>query len=492
MRDLAIGIDIGTTAVKGIVIDRDGSILKETSRPSELLSPKPGYAEEDPNKWVEGVFDILRELSDLGSRTSAIGISGMVPTLIFVDEEGMAIGNSIQQNDSRAVEEIEYFKRVLDEEEYFRRTGNTINQQVVFPKILWVKRNEPDRLKKARWIMGSYSYVSFKLTGVASLEKNWALESGMWRIEGGWDEEILKATGIDERILPEVRDPWEIIGETSKEVEKATGFPSGIPVIAGSADHIASALATGMNEDGDLLLKFGGAGDVLYVTKDLKLSKKLFIDYHDIPGMFVLNGCMASSGSIVKWFRSNFASLNYEDLTKLASEIPPGSEGLVMLPYFLGEKTPIFDPKARGTLVGLSLHHGVGHIFRSILEAVAYGFRHHVDVLKEEGFEIKRVFMSNGGARSDLWRQIVADVIGMDAVYVKDHPGSSLGAAFLAGKATGLFEDWNEMEKFTRDKMEVKHDTDVHGIYEGYYRLYRELYERLKDFFVELHEMSRG
>ena len=491
MRDLALGIDVGTTAVKGLLIDSEGNVIAQTKRPSKLLSPKPGFAEEDPSLWWQGVLEILREFSEHSKRIAAVGISGMVPTLIPVDEKGNALRNSIQQNDSRAVEEIEHFKKLIDEEDYFRRTGNTINQQVIFPKFLWLKKHEPEVLEKTRWIMGSYNYITFKLTKVPTLEKNWALESGMWKLEGGWDEEILEVAGIDERLLPKVYDPWEFVGEISEEVSEETGFESGIPVIAGSADHIASALASGMNREGDLLLKFGGAGDILYVTKELKLSKRLFIDYHDVPGMYVLNGCMASSGSIVEWFKEEFAkSESFEELTKMAKDLPPGSEGLIILPYFIGEKTPIFDPKARGVVFGLSLHHGKGHIFRAILEAVAYGFRHHVEVLKEEGHEIKRVFMSNGGARSELWRGIVADVVGYDAVYVKDHPGSALGVAFIAAKSAGLFEDWSDVEKLLKEKIEVRHDPEKHEIYSRYYSLYREIYEKLKESFEKLHGIS--
>ncbi|GAI46243.1 unnamed protein product, partial [marine sediment metagenome] len=264
------------------------------------------------------------------------------------DEKGNPLRNSIQQNDARAVEEIKYIKRIIDEDEYFSLTSNTINQQIVPPKYLWLKKHEPEKLKKARYIMGSYDFISFKLTGISHVELNWALESGLWMVrEKKWYKKILDIAEIPDHLLPAVYKPIEIVGET-------TEILPGIPVIAGSADHIASALGMGAKEEGDLLLKIGGAGDILFVVNSLKMDKRLFLDYHDIPTKFILNGCMASSGSIVKWFRNNFTNnLEFEKLTKLAEKSRVGAKGLVMLPYFLGEKTPIFDPIARGVILGL-------------------------------------------------------------------------------------------------------------------------------------------
>ncbi|MGB9809883.1 MAG: FGGY-family carbohydrate kinase, partial [Caldanaerobacter sp.] len=230
-----------------------------------------------------------------------------------------------------------------------------------------------------------------------------------------------------------------------------------------------------------------------FVIDNLKIDKRLFIDFHDIPNKFILNGCMASSGSIVKWFKINFAKdLSYDDLTTLAEKSRTGSNGLILLPYFLGEKTPILDPIARGVFFGLGLHHELGDVFRSILEGVAFGFRHHVDVIKELGFSIKRVFISNGGAKNSLWRRIVVDVIGQDAKYIENHPGSSLGVAFLAGKAVDLFKNWDEIDLFLKNSQWIYTDERNHKLYESYYEIYRELYPVLKPLFEKLYKLERG
>lgn len=495
MKDLALGIDVGTTSIKVILINKDGDILFETSKAHDLISSQPGFAEEDPLVWWESVKLILKDLSkrNFSGRISSIGVTGMVPTLILVDENLNSVRNSIQQNDARAVKEIDELKQILNEDEYFSLTANTINQQVIFPKYLWLKKHEPENVSKARWIMGSYDFISAKLTGVPHTEINWALESGMWLVrENQWHHAVLEIADLDERLLPKVFEPAQIIGETTVELQEETDFPAGIPVVAGSADHIASTLAVGLRDEGDLLLKFGGAGDIMFVTNTLKMDKRLFLDYHDIPSKFILNGCMASSGSLVKWYLNLLEETGYDRLRELATASGVGSQGLVMLPYFLGEKTPIFDTKARGIIFGLDLHHNRGDIFRAIMECIVYGFEHHIDVLKEGGFEIKRVFISDGGAKDPLWRQITADIIGMDIKYITNNPGSSLGAAFIAGMASGLFDSWDEIDSFLTRSEIVKANRENTQKYEKYYELYRKLYQTLIPLYEELYEIKEG
>lgn len=495
MKDIALGIDIGTTSVKVILISKYGDIIAEISKPHDLISTECGFAEEDPSIWWQSVLSILKDITARGleTRIASIGVTGMVPTLILVDEELNPIRNSIQQNDARSTLEIDEFKSEVDEEEYFSKTANTLNQQVIFPKYIWLKKHEPQNVKKALWVMGSYDFISTKLTGIPHTEINWALESGMWLVkEKRWHDEIIKIAGIPNEILPRVYESAEIIGVTTEELQQETGLPAGIPVVAGSADHIASSLAVGLKDEGDLLLKFGGAGDIMFVTDTLKMDKRLFLDYHDIPSRYVLNGCMASSGSLVKWYMNLLREKGYDELRELAEKSGIGSQGLITLPYFLGEKTPIFDTKARGIIFGLDLHHNRGDIFRSIMESVVFGFMHHIEVLNESGFVIKRVFISDGGAKDPLWRKITADAVGVDVQYITDNPGSSLGAAFIAGVSAGLFADWNEIDKFLTHSQIVTADKENHKAYEKYYLLYRKLYETLKPLYEELQAIKEG
>ncbi len=487
MRDLALGIDIGTTGTKIMIMGKDG-IFYQNERPHNLISQKAGFAEEDAEEWWEDLKSLLTDLKDgLGKRIGSIGVTGMVPALVLLDEDLNVIRKAILQNDSRSTEEIESLKTMIKDDEFFDLTANTINQQIIFPKIMWIRKNEPRNFKKVRWIMGSYDFIVTRLTGIPHVELNWALESGMLLVkEKRWYTELLKQIDIDEKILPPIFEPTEIVGKVSKAASREIGLSDQIPVIAGSADHIAASLAVGLVEEGDLLLKIGGAGDIMFVTDSFKREKRLFFDYHDIPGKYVLNGCMATSGSLVKWYMNLLKTDNYDELTKLACESSVGSEGIVTLPYFLGEKTPIFDTKARGLIFGLDLHHKRGDIFRSLLESVSFGFNHHIEILKEAGFNIKRAFISDGGAKNPLWRQIVSDVIGMDLNYKKEK-GSVFGVALLAAYSAGIIKN---LYDFETEKSEITHfNLRNHLKYEKYYAVYKKLYTSLKSIYEELYNL---
>jgi xylulokinase len=493
MRDAAVGIDIGTTSIKAIVVDSEARILFENSIPHELISERSGFAEEDAEEWWQHVKRLLTAIArevDV-TRIAGLGFCGMVPTLILLDDNGVPLGRSLQQNDARAVREMDAWRRKLDADSYFARTGNTINQQLIFPKYEWLAARDPEISEKTRTILGSYNYITYRATGELTLEKNWALESGMWRIDREeWDEEILSGSGIQRECLPPVYESQNIVGYTTPELESQTGFPPGIPVIAGAADHVASALATGVQEDGDLLLKLGGAGDILFATEELRTDRRLFIDYHPIPGRYLINGCMASSGSVVKWLMAQLGLNDFDKVSAKASALPPGSEGLVLLPYFLGEKTPIFDTNARGVFFGLSLSHRSEHLFRAALEAVAFGFRHHVDVLAEMKADVKRVYLSNGGAKSELWKKIVVDVIGKPAEYVPSNPGSCLGVALITMEATGLSQGWATLDKVLATRRRIEFSQESHDLYEPFYDIYRKLYRQLKPLFEQLARTS--
>jgi xylulokinase len=268
-------------------------------------------------------------------------------------------------------------------------------------------------------------------------------------------------------------------------------------VVAGCADHIASAFVAGIRNDGDLLLKFGGAGDILLATDRPRPDPRLFLDYHIVPGLFMPNGCMACSGAVLNWILRELAGGAARDaeasgmtphaaLDRLAAAVPPGADGLILLPYFLGEKTPLHDVHARGTLVGLGLHHRIGHIWRAALEGVAFGFRHHVEVFEELGQSVRHVVASDGGARSALWMQIAADVLGRPVHLLAGHPGSCLGAAYVAAVGVGATVGWDEIARFVTPAGTVQPNPAAAAAYTGHYALFRETYERLRPLYPRL------
>lgn len=497
MKHQAIGVDIGTTGVKAALIEIDGRLLGSATVEHDLHSLHAGWAEEDPVDWIAGTIAALRQLVLLPefdpAGVAAIGVSGMVPAMVLLDTAGNPVRPSIQQNDARSIAEVDELKSRLDQERLYQRTGGYTNQQHIAPRLLWVQRNEPEVWQRTKTILGSYDLVTAWLCDTepasCSLELNWAIESGLYDFrERCWIPELLAAVDLDPSYFPPVHEPTDQVGTIGRAAAEATGLPTGIPVVAGSADHIASALAAALRDEGDTLIKFGGAGDILYCSDTPITHPMLFIDAHDIPGKYLLNGCMAASGSLVKWYVAEILGLNTAKSTLMALDeeaaaINPGSDGVTILPYFLGEKTPIMDPQARGVIFGLDLSHTRAHLFRATLEAVMYGFRHHVDVLNEAGLTPSRFMATNGGVSSSLWRQIAADVLGQPIISFRNHPGSVLGVAFVAGKSAGLFADWNEIDRFLTERYVNEPTPAATARYDQSYAIYRELYRRLQSLF---------
>jgi len=498
MKGCLLGIDIGTTATKGILLHPDRGILAEAEAPAQLISRRAGWAEEAPEEWWQNVGEVtrtcLRKAGISPKEIGGVGVSGMVPTLILLDRSGKVLRPSIQQNDARSFAEILEFRREVDEADILQRTGSALPQQSIGPKLLWLRRHEPEAMNQAVHLLGSYDYVIYKLTGCFSCERNWALESGLFDLHRqDWDDSLLKVGTIDRGWLGTVHWPSEVVGEVNAEAARHTELTAGTPVAAGSADHIASAFSAGVKSPGDVLVKLGGAGDILYDLDRLVMDPRLFLDYHVIPGKYLINGCMAASGSIIKWFRTQFApDADYSALDAEGSSVPCGSDGLVLLPYFLGEKTPINDPLARGVLFGLTLSHSRGHIYRAIMEGIAFGFQHHLAILAERDLRAQKARVTNGGARSALWKQITADVLGISLEEVANHPGSSLGAAFAAGMGTGHFRDWGEIERFIRISSIVTPNPKAHQQYRQLFQIYLDLYESLKGEFPALHRAMGG
>ena len=490
---LLLGIDVGTSATKLVLLDPDGGIVAEASEPAGYASPRVGWAEADADGWWRnvqtGVPRVLAAAGRSANDVAAVGVSGMVPALVLANAEGRVLRPSIQQNDARAVDEIRQIQAQTDAADIVARTGSAVTQQSIGPKLLWVRRHEPDVLARAAYVCGSYDLVVARLTGTWSVERNWALESGLYDLRTEtWAPDLLALSKADPAWLPPIRRPSEVVGTVTSGASRLTGLRPGTPVVAGSADHVASAHSAGVIEPGDLLIKLGSAGDVLYCTDRPVVDPRLFLDYHLRDSHYLPNGCMAASGSLIVWFRDTFApGSTFAQLDAEAAPTPPGADGCILLPYFLGEKTPISDPLARGTLVGLTLSHTRGHAFRAVLEGISYGFRHHLDVLAELGPLPTRARCTNGGARSALWKQITADVLGLPLEIIVDHPGSSLGAAFLAGMGIGAFGRWSDVARFVTVGDMVEPDPAAHARYDALYPLYRETYERLKDLYPRLH-----
>jgi xylulokinase len=477
---LLLGIDIGTTGTKALLLDTEQGVVGEAERPTQLHSVHPGWAEEDTVEWWANVCAVTRELTT-GADVVGVGVSGMVPCTILLDEHLRPLRRSIQQNDARTVREVEDLNSRLAGERILERTGSAITQQSTAPRFLWLAQHEPDVWERTRTVAGSYDYITMCLTGERFVESNWALETGLFDLAAGtWASDVLEACAARAELLPPIRRPQDVVGHVTADAARQTGLPEGVPVVAGTADHIGSTFAAGILDDGDLLVKLGGAGDIMLVVDEPLVDERLYLDFHLIPDRYVMSGCMATSGSLIKWFQREVAAgAALAELDAEAERVEPGSGGVILLPYFLGEKTPINDPEATGAFVGLRLTQGRGHLFRAVLEGIAFGFRHHLDVFEERGHPPRRVRVTDGGSRSRIWTQITADVLGLPLEKVTLRSGSAFAAAFAAGIGVGEFAEWRDVERFISVSEVV--EPQPNPAYERNYEQYRACYPALRE-----------
>lgn len=495
-----IGLDIGTTSTIGLLIKPgDANIRFTASRPVRFYSEQPSWAEEDPTEWWENVCQICSELIEVSGISNndivGIGVTGMLPAVVLMDSENKLIRRSIQQSDGRCSAQVSALKSEVNEEEFLRQSGNGINQQLVAAKLRWLEQNEPDNFSQIATVMGSYDYINWKLTNEKSVDRNWALEAGFVDVGlGQLSSELIAHAHISESAVPNLSQSHKILGKLTQLAAEQTGLSEGTPVVGGSADHIASAYGAGIHQAGDVLLKFGGSVDVLISSKTASPDERMYLDYHLLPDLFMPNGCMASGGSGLNWFVSQFAKYEAQQaqdkgitphryLDSLSQSIPAGSKGVVALPYLLGEKTPIHDPFARGVFAGLSLNHGVPHLWRALLESFAYAIRHHLEVFQDMGFSTQRFWVSDGGSNSEFWMQIVSDVLQQPLQTLEGHPGSCLGAAWMAAVGSGLSSDFTAVSDYVSYSRVIEPNPENQSVYQQGYDTYQSMYRQLQPIF---------
>ncbi|MBT3360912.1 MAG: FGGY-family carbohydrate kinase [Rhodospirillales bacterium] len=494
---IVLGIDIGTTSTTGIFVRAPDEVLAIASRPVNLSSPHAGWAEEDPLEWWNNSRAIIADLiSTAGvspAEITAIGTTGMLPAVVLLDDDGELLRPSIQQSDGRCSAEAAELRNEFDEAAFLEKAGNGINQQLVTAKLRWIERHEPEIFASIATVMGSYDYINFRLTGERAIEQNWALEAGFVDISThSIDDDLVALAHVPRSAIPRKVNSHHILGRVDARGAAETGLAAGTPVVGGAADMIASALGAGIVEAGDVLVKFGGAVDILIATDQVRPDARLYLDYHLVPGLFMPNGCMSTGGSGLNWFVKTFAGGEaataqregvsvHQYLDRLAVDCPAGSDGLIVLPYFLGEKTPVHDPSARGMFDGLTFSHDIGHLWRALLEAYAYAIRHHVEVLDDIGYRTDRFIVSDGGSHSEIWMQIVADVLESPVQRLSGHPGSCMGAAWTAAIGTRLVDDWGGIMKFVSLADRLQPNPANAKTYRAGYQRFRDLYNKLRE-----------
>ncbi|MDO8338540.1 MAG: FGGY family carbohydrate kinase [Microcella sp.] len=487
---VSLGIDIGTTGTKVVAFDAADGRLLAVSRSVRAHTDGPGIAEADCAEWIENtvsaVADLIAHHGVDPRRIASISTTGMVPAVVALNDEHLPLRRAILQSDARAVDEISTVVRQLAPFNPVTTTGSAVSQQSVAPTLLWLQSHEPELWSRTRLIVGSYDWVLMRLGARPHVERNWALESGLFTVDGERFVEAFAAAQINASMIPEVVEPGRVVGALSSEMAERMGLPSGIPLVVGGADHVLSAYSAGVRAPGDWLVKLGGAGDVLVASETPLADERLYLDAHPVPGLWLPNGCMATSGSLIRWFQALTGGGELLRLDDEAATEP--AAGLYCLPYFLGEKSPLHDPDLRGAFVGLHLGTSRGAMHRAVLESIAFGFRHHAEVFGELGLPLTRAMVTNGGSKSKLWKQIHADVLGTELHPIVDHPGASFGAAVIAAIGVGLLDAWTDVDRYISLGPTVHPDSAAAATYDAAYPEWRQLGAALEPF---SHSLSR-
>jgi xylulokinase len=438
-----VGVDIGTSSAKGAAYDVDGRSLAAAEIAYRYEAPRPGWAEAEADAWWTATCRILRSLADTvrPSRIDAVTVTGQAPTLLVVDAAGCPRRPAILWLDVRSeglVEEVA--ARVGPEGE--RVSGNCVHAYYLGPKLAWLRQHEPALFAQPVSILQSHSYPVLRLTGARVTDySSAALCSPLYDCRARtWSATMCARLGVDMSWLPEIKASHAIAGRVTAEAAQETGLREGTPVAVGGADFAASTLAAGVTEPGEACLMLGTAGNLIMPLATPDFDTRLINSHHVGSDRYLaLGGTL--SGALQEWFRRVAApDTTFEALDAEAAAVPPGADGLQLLPYLQGERTPVWDAGARGAFVGLSLVHGRGHLYRAVLEGVAVSFRHCAEIAAEKGLRLREVIAVNGGARSAVWRQILCDALGVPLLYVPAGGGAPAGGALLGGMAVGLVD----------------------------------------------------
>src|SRR4051812_42485210 len=451
MCELLLGIDIGTSSSKGVLARPNGEVVATATRPHELSLPRPGWAEHDAEAvWWADFLALCSELvPQAGGDIAAVCVSGIGPVLLPADANGKPLRPAILYGiDSRATREIEELTGRYGAESILARSGTLLSSQAVGPKLAWLRRNEPDVWARTRQMLMANSFIAERLTGEYVLDHHSAsqcdplyeIQTNRWAND--WAAEI--APGLQ---LPRLVWPAEVVGRVTSAAAAETGLPVGIPVTAGSIDAWVEALSVDVREPGDVMLMYGTTLMVVEVVEHLTPYAGLWGTTGLFPGTSTLSTGLATSGALTGWLRDVAGGPPFEHLMAEAAATPAGADGLVVLPYFAGERAPIDDPRARGLILGLTLRHRRGHLYRALLEATGYGVRHIVETLRAAGARERRMVAVGGGTRGDLWPQIVSDILGQPQEIPRETIGAAYGDALLAAIGAGLVPadtHWNE------------------------------------------------
>jgi len=486
-----IGVDLGTSAVKILLANNEGKILNTVDREYPLIFPKEGWSEQNPNDWWDAVVDGLKEISKNvdSKKIAGIGVAGQMHGLVILDENDEVIRPAILWNDGRTQKQTDYLNDVIGKDKLSKYTANIAFAGFTAPKIMWIKENEPHNFKKIEKIMLPKDYINYMLTGVHACDYSDASGILLLDVENKcWSKEMLEICSVEERQLPKLFESYDVIGNVKPEIADMFGFDS-VKVVAGAGDNAAAAVGTGTVGDGNCNISLGTSGTVFISTKNFK--KDSFNALHAFAaadGGYHLMGCMLSAASCNKWFCGNIlATDDYKTEEAAIKEDMLGSNNVYFLPYLMGERSPINDTDARGLFMGMTLNTTREEMLLSVLEGVAFAIRDSIEIAKSLGISISRSNICGGGAKSRLWKKIMANVLNIPLDTVETEQGPGLGGVILAMVGCGVYDS---VGRCTDDLVHicdtVYPDKEIAERYEEKYNKWRKIYPATKHLFKDL------
>lgn len=510
MANVLVGSDIGTSGAKSVVMAENGRVLGSAYQEYPLITPRPGWAEQNPEWYWDAVADTIRQALAQANIDAAevrgVSISAFSPTCILVDRQLNPLQNGHIWMDRRGTAEAEWVRRTFGEERAAEKSANPIDPYFAGIKLLWEKEHRPELYRKAYKVLSPSDYVTMRLTGAVVTDYSNASLFGMGHdiVNRCWDSKALEELGLDEEKLPDIYPCEAVIGEVTGPAAARTGLKPGTPVVAGTVDCNAAYVANGAIHDGDISIAMGTAGCMGYLHREPRFSKNMISLVHtsDSRHMYVTLGATVSCGALTRYFRDQFGQLEkqtaqlldideYEMLGLEAAKVPVGSDGLIVLPYFMGERTPFWNPLARGVLFGLSLAHTRGHVYRAFLEGATYALYQNFLQMQQDGMKLNYpMILTEGGAKSALWRQIVADQFNIPVAYMKQSKGAPVGNAILAGVGVGVFQDFSVVEDWVCFSDRHEPDPEAHQAYMKYYEIFCRLYREVAPEFDALADVT--
>jgi xylulokinase len=504
---LLLGIDIGTTAAKAALFSPDGRLQAVGQAEYKVNHVRPGWVEQDPEDWWLATCIAIRQaLVNVPGGEEQIGgvaVSAQAPTLVALDRFGQPVRPALIWMDRRAEAEVRQINEQLGAETVYRVTGNRTDAFYVAPKLLWFKNHEPDLFKKTHKLVQINGYINYRLTSAYSLDN---VHAGLLQLRnymtGEWSAALCDLCGVEPSQFPEILPGHHIQGEVTPEAAEATGLRPGTPVMVGTVDGAAAAVEAGAVDPGSAA-EMTGTSTVLIMPNDGSVTESAFIAMpHAIPGLHLLLGAMVASGASLRWYRDQFGQVEiqaasnlkldpFDLLTQQAAQIKPGSDGLIFLPYMMGERAPLWHTNARGVFFGVSLATQKAAFIRAILEGTAFALRHNVEVARKAGVTLTEVRSVGGGTRSALWNQIKADVLGVPVLLPKASVGAPFGDAVLVGMGLGLYPDVNRsLREIVQLQTRYEPNADNHARYNQVYPIFRSIYENLRDVFDRAAEIN--